>query len=361
MEFSLHPGVYATNPHLPGLRQLLEDTWIHSHRPGDGTLYLISGFGNYNGGARFYKTFKEHTEAGGSIVAIFAGSNRQRLTSKELVTALLECGAEVHVVNRKRLLHAKCYGKDTTTGQNLLVSSGNFTGPGMSSNGEATVRLHGPEVTGMGFDWHTCIAQLLGQTWQIQQPLLADLAHPAWQLLYGERSEGLADEEVEQLDTTLIVWLNHSDTARIQAVRGTKAGRGSQYFWVSKDSFDFFPPLTIQNQRGIKGTLSALVTMHYPQSSLTDTECRITFEAENNLDFRVGTGPLRYTKLATQGDLACISRVGASEYVMHIIPQGTPTYDLLEVYATTFIGHAGKRYGYIENTTFTRLASVTLS
>lgn len=50
MEFSLHPDVYATNPSLGGLRRMLEQTWIRSHTLGDGVLYLVSGFANYNGG-----------------------------------------------------------------------------------------------------------------------------------------------------------------------------------------------------------------------------------------------------------------------------------------------------------------------
>jgi len=57
IEFGLHPNIYATGNHK-GLRSMLEDVWIRSHKPGNGTLYILAGFANYNGGARFYKTFR---------------------------------------------------------------------------------------------------------------------------------------------------------------------------------------------------------------------------------------------------------------------------------------------------------------
>ena len=63
------------------------------------------------------------------------------MSSIQVVEALLQCGAEVNVVNRKRLLHAKCYGYATTDKEEIVVSSGNFTGPGMSQNAEAAIRI----------------------------------------------------------------------------------------------------------------------------------------------------------------------------------------------------------------------------
>lgn len=139
--FAIHPNVYSSSS-INGLRKLLEETWIRNLPIGDGTIFIISGFSNYNGGARFYKRLKEHTENGGEILAILGGSSSQKLSSKQVVEALLECGARVILINRKRILHAKCYGyakKDNS--QNLIVSSGNFTGPGMSQNIEASVLL----------------------------------------------------------------------------------------------------------------------------------------------------------------------------------------------------------------------------
>ncbi|MBJ6911829.1 hypothetical protein JG661_21425, partial [Vibrio cholerae] len=72
----------------------------------------------------------------------------------------------------------------------------------------------------------------------------------------------------------------------------------------------FFPPLTIRNTRGWKGTLSALITLDYIDLGIRREE-RVTFEAENNLDFRLGTGALRYSGIAAPGDLACLSRISA--------------------------------------------------
>lgn len=358
MKFSIHPNVYATHDKFAGLRSMLEDIWVRSHTPGDGTLYIISGFANFNGGARFYRSFKEHTEAGGRIVAFLGGSTSQRLSSKNVVEALLDCNAEVTLVNRKRLLHAKCYRKVTSQGQSLVVTSGNFTGPGMAQNVEASISIGDAEVTNSGFNWPDVASKLQDQSWLTYHPSLNDLSDPAWTLLYDETPSGLRIDETEEL--TLLVTLGHADTARIQAAPGTNAGKGSQYFWISKDSFDFFPPLTIRNERGIKGTLSALITMHYPQLETVDTKCRVTFEAENNLDFRLGTGRLRYTGIAAPGDLACISRIGEDVYELRIIGQDSSNYDDLRRYATSYIGHQGKQYGYIDNPVFERITGVRL-
>jgi len=63
---------------------------------------------------------------------MFAGSRRQNLTSRQVVMAMLEYGADVHVVNRKRLMHVKSYGSQERGGDMVVVSSGNFTGSGMA-------------------------------------------------------------------------------------------------------------------------------------------------------------------------------------------------------------------------------------
>ena len=83
-----------------------------------------------------------------------------------------------------------------------------------------------------------------------------------------------------------------------------------------------------------------------------EEEVRVTFEAENNLDFRLGTGPLRYTGLAQSGDIAAISRVGESRYEIRLYRQGSTTYPKLAPYAVNFIGHQGKQYGFISNQEF---------
>ncbi len=338
---------------------MLEDVWVRRHTPGDGTLYVISGFANYNGGARFYRPFREHTENGGKIIAFLGGSSAQRLSSRQVVEALLECGAEVNIINRKRLLHAKCYGSATSTGQNLIISSGNFTGPGMSQNVEASLKLPDNLLTQANFQWPSLIANMYAQTWLRYTPQLTTPDEPGWKLLYDE-TPGLKIILDESEAVTLILVLGHADTARIQAEHKDKAALGSQYFWLSKDSFDFFPPLTIRNKKGYKGTLSALVKLYYVDLDINDPQCRVTFEAENNLDFRLGTGKLRYTKLAKQGDIACISRIDEDAYELRIIKRNTPVYDLLNAHAINFIGHQGKRYGYIDNPQFEKITGARL-
>ena len=150
MEFLLQPGVYRTGD-TSTLLKLLDNMWIKDHTVGAGTLYIVSGFANYNGGVRFYPYFTRHIQSGGKIVAYISGSTTQRLSSIQVVEALLECGAEVNVVNRKRLLHAKCYGYQTSDDEELVVTSGNFTGPGMSQNAEVAIRVEKEHIQEMNF------------------------------------------------------------------------------------------------------------------------------------------------------------------------------------------------------------------
>lgn len=356
IEFSLHPNVYQTGS-SSGLRSMLENMWVRNHNPGEGTIYIVSGFANYNGGARFYKTFSEHVEQGGKLVVYFAGSTSQRLSSKQSVEALLEVGATVNIINRKRLMHAKIYGVSNTTGNSLVVSSGNFTGPGMSQNVEASLFLDNDKTREAGFNWPSLTSSIDSQSWLRYQPSLKDYTDPAWGLLYDETPGKVKIDDSEQV--TLIVTLGHNDTSRIQADPGTKASKGSQYFFLSKDSFDFFPPLVIKNRRGIKWTLSCLVTLKYIDLGIIDTRCRVTFEADNNLDFRLGTGKARNTKIAQSGDLACITRIEESEYQLRIIPASDGVYNTLDKYAVNFIGHQGKRYGFVENREFATLIGTT--
>lgn len=348
-ELTLHPNVYATG-HSKGLVNILERVWVREHTPGDGTLFVISGFGNYNGGVRFFETFREHKARGGNLVAIFAGSTSSRLTSKQVVAEMLDCGADVHVINRKRLLHAKCYGAQSARGDSLVVTSGNFTGPGMSQNVEMSVLLDQASTAAMNFSWNGLLESMLSQKWGFYRPTLADLTAPAWKLLYDEQAADITLDDTDEV--TMLLRLSHADTARIMAARGTTAGKGSQYFWLSKDSYDFFPPLTIRNERGHKATYSCLVSMNYVDLGTVDNECRVTFEAENNFDFRLGTGALRYSALAGEGDLAAITRTGDKSYELRLYRQGSTEYAALIPYAVNFIGHQGKQYGYMPNAEF---------
>jgi hypothetical protein len=354
IEFGLHPNIYATGK-LRGLRSMLEEIWDHSHKPGTGTLFILAGFANYNGGARFYRLFKEHTDKGGKIIAFLGGSSSQRTSSRQVVEALLACGAEVNITNRKSLMHAKCYGIKTNDAQKLVVTSGNFTGPGMAQNVEAAVLLDTDDTNKMGFLWDDLIKGMRRQSWVTHKPQTLNSTLPVWKLLYDE-TPGISPLDQSE-KSTLVIKLSHSDTARIRARPGTDAAKGTQYFWLSKDCFDFFPPLTIRNNRGYKGTLSAIVTLHYIDIHKTDTNCRVTFEAENNLDFRLGTGLLRYTRAASEDDLACISRIGEAEYELRIVRKNTRLYRSLIPYAVTFIGHQGKIFGYMENDLFSEISN----
>lgn len=232
----------------------------------------------------------------------------------------------------------------------------------MSRNVEACLHIPPAELPVSRFSWRTLEQSCRNSGWLLYQPTLADRTTPGWNLLYDETPGATrrVDEEVVFAAVTMVLVLGHADTARVQARRGTNSGKGSQYFWLSKDAFDFFPPLTITNQRGIKGTLSAIIEARYPDLNLVDRECRVTYEAENNLDFRLGTGPLRYTRAAAEGDLACISRISETVYEIRIFREGTREFAALQGYAANFIGHQGKRYGIVDNSDFSRLAHVTL-
>jgi hypothetical protein len=357
-KFAIHPNVYACGD-CNGLLRILETAWIREHRAGIGNLFIVSGFGNYNGGVRFFEYFRKHTRAGGQIVSFFGGSTSQRLTSRQLVTELLNVGAEVNIVNRKRLLHAKLYGSSTEEGEKLIVSSGNFTGPGMSLNVEGTVSLDFAASEQMGFRWTGVLDNLRRQAWDIYRPTLAEPEAPAWRLLYDEFERELVLDESEE--STLVFTLSHADTARIQAAPRTRAGRGTQYFWLSRDCYGFFPPLVLENERGVKRTFSCLVRMRYIDLDGLVQESRVTFEAENNLDFRLGTGPLRNTRLMRRGDLAALSRVGEAEYELRLFRSDSRQYAVLNPYATTFVGHRQKRYGFVPNAVFQELLGVRLT
>ncbi|WP_414147853.1 hypothetical protein ACMGGR_21705 [Erwinia sp. BNK-24-b] len=153
----------------------------------------------------------------------------------------------------------------------------------------------------------------------------------------------------QQLNT-LIVSLVDTDTNRIMANQGEDAGKGSQYIWLSKETLDFFPPLDQRNDRE-KIAEYTIINLNYIDLNEVREE-RVTYEAENNMDVRLGTGKLRYSKIAQPCDLACITRTGIKDYELRIIQQGSAIYDRLNAVATTSIGHKGKRFGLIDNNIF---------
>jgi hypothetical protein len=94
--------------------------------------------------------------------------------------------------------------------------------------------------------------------------------------------------------------------------------------------------------------------------AVTDHDCRVTFEAENNLDFRLGTGALRFTEIAEEGDMAALSRVGDSEYELRVLPEGSPNFNALLPWAIRPVGHRGKRCGFIDNERLAELIGVSV-
>ena len=169
MEFMLQPAVYATGD-SNSLLDMLDHMWVKKHTPGEGTLYIISGFTNYNGGVRFYPVF---------------------------------------------------------------------------SDVEAALHLEPEETARMQFSWDGLLKGLFSQGWDIYRLEQADIAArrgPGWTLLYDELHDTVKLDDSQLV--SMVVLLSHSDTARIQAPPATNAGKGTQYFWLCKDSFDFFPPLT---------------------------------------------------------------------------------------------------------------------
>ena len=355
-ELAIHPNVYATGNNK-GLIYVLERIWLRDHSPGDGTLYVISGFANYNGGVRFFPVFRRHVDSGGKVVAVFGGSTSQHLTSRQVVIEMLECGASVHIVNRKRLMHVKSYGTQTEAGETVVVTSGNFTGPGMSQNVEMSLLLDQASTRDLGFSWDAAMSSMLSQRWDYHEPPIDDLADPAWKLLYDEESKNIVLDETNEV--TMVLLLGHADTARINAMPGTNAGKGTQYFWLSKDCYDFFPALTIPNARGVKRTFSCMVQMDFVDLKRQE-EVRVTFEAQNNLDFRLGTGPLRYTSLVQSGDIAAISRVDETRYQLRLYSKGDALADKLSRHAVNFVGHQRKRYGFVSNEEFQKLLGYRL-
>ena len=355
MNFTLQPNIYSTNsPAVPNLLTLLETIWMTDLKErnllGTGAMYILSGFSNFNGGVRFYNHIEEHISKGGRCQIILGGSSRQRMSSQQIVRKLLDIGCDVGIINRKAIFHAKCYGYKCNEGSNLVVSSGNFTSRGLTQNIEASIHFGFNDMHSFSFDWDTMFEQIKAQKLEYYK---AENKSDAtfWKLLFDESRGHVEEEEASDIYTTMLITLSSSDTRRVNAEQGSKEDLGSQYFWLSKDAFDFFPVLNIPNRRGYKKTYQTLINVDYKDLGILHEE-RVTFEAENNVDFRLGTTRLRRTKIAAPGDLAALTRIGERDYELRIFKQNTEEYNELIQYAVTHIGQQGKRYGYIDNATF---------
>ena len=251
-------------------------------------------------------------------------------------------------------MHVKSYGLHNLDGDSIVVTSSNFTGPGMSQNVEMAVLLNCATTRELGFSWGDLISSMQSQNWDYYTPQLGNTNSVEWQMLYDEKEVRTHLYDSERM--TMLVCLGHADTVRINASPHSKKGRGTQYFWLSKDCYDFFPALTIPNLRGEKRTYSCLIKMRFVDIDL-EVEVRVTFEAENNLDFRLGTGPLKHSKLVESGDIAAISRVGDFQYELRLYRRNSKNHNVLLPYATNSIGNRNKRYGYISNEVFQRITS----
>ena len=143
----------------------------------------------------------------------------------------------------------------------VVVTSGNFTGPGMAHNVEMSLALDRPTTSELGFSWDDVISSMLSQRWNIYQPNLDNMSSPVWQLLYDEQESTIRLDETDEV--TMILRLGHADTVRINASPGTAESKGTQYFWLSKDCYDFFPALTVLNTRAYKQTYSSVIRMNF--------------------------------------------------------------------------------------------------
>lgn len=364
-QFVLQPSMYATGQHKT-VFDMLDEVWADtgSDRYTGGNYYLVFGFGRFNGGVPFFERFRKHVSAGGRVTAIVSGSTRANHTSQQLAKALLECGADVHVVNRKQMLHAKIYGHRSPDGaETLVTTSGNFTSPGTKTNIEAAVTLSPAITNEMGFSSVDLLDSFTSSGLDTHT-LSEDVSDPAWSLLFDEHSrrrttvpadtESEEDEEIGAM--ALLLTLGHSDTARIQAVPGTTQSKGSQYFWLPMEAFGFFPPLDVRNVRGDKATYSTRVNINFSDISRTENVL-VTFEAENNKDFRLGTGPLRNSRIAAKGDIAVLTRDNERDYTLRIVREDTAAHTSLLRYALTPVGHRGKLFGYAPASDITAILS----
>lgn len=351
--FTIHPDVYSTDETLGNLPDLLDKMWLDQNVDSKSTLVVISGFANYNGGVRFFDFFENHIKNGGQVITILGASSSQRLSSTQVVKELVNRGAKVKLVNRKKLLHSKMYGcfSEDSDHQSLVISSGNFTGPGMALNVESSFLADSATLSDMDFSWTDLLENIEKQGWQIFDVFRSyDETQPYNNLLYDE--EKYVKSKTSELDIPeteyLITTLSHNDTSRI-----VQRKNGTQYIWLSKNVMGYFPPLLIRNSRGIKKTYSAELELSYPQLNQTGLKGRVTFEADNNLDFRFLTTAKVYgTNVAKENDLAVIKNTGDNNYEVIFVKEGTPEYIALSSYATDYIGNRGKRYGFIEKSTY---------
>lgn len=346
--FLLQPEVYGSIDGIHDLGTVLERLW--SNLPSDSTIYIASAFANQSGVLTIAKKIDRHTDAGGEVHCFLAGSPHQALASKQAVKELLRSGAHVYLLNRKRILHSKMYGVLDGASETLVVSSGNLTGPGLSLNVESTLVLDPELVETIGFSWTDWEASLL-DAFDWHRPDLANIddpADPAWKLTFDETGgrpvhvPGEEDEEGRR-DEILAFSLVHNDVSRIQDGDNV----GTQYFFLSRYHSHYFPPLQDRTRDDAKTTFSTEVSVEFLDIGETKDDVSVTFEAYNNLDFRLLTTPLKGTGVAGEGDIAVLAREDDASYKLRTLRQGTQEYNRVLPYLINEIGNRGKRFGWV--------------
>lgn len=346
--FTVHPDVYSTFQEHRDLASILEQLW--SRLSPNSTIFIASGFANQSGVLTIAKKLDQHTDSGGDVRCYLAGSPHQALASEQAVKELLRSGATVRLLNRKKIFHSKLYGIVEEAGDSLVITSGNLTGNGLSLNVEASL-VAGPDFTDSidfsWFHWERCLIDEFN--WHEPLPeTINDDTDPAWQLTYDEQRTPQVrppgDEEAEgQRDEVLALTLVHTDIARIQ----DPDYPGTPYFWLSRYHATYFPPLQDRTRPDATTTFSTDISVEFIDVGETRDDISVTFEAYNNLDFRLLVSPLRATGLADEGDIAVIARETDTDYKLKIIRQGSQAGHRIRPYLIHEIGNQGKRYGWV--------------
>ena len=356
-------SVYSTGPH-GDLRDALRSVWGKELKTKN-HWFVVSGFCYLNGVLQIRDLISQHVrEYDGTCTVILGGSPNMKMSSKEAVMDLLDAGARVFVINRKQIMHSKLYGSQNDTGaQSLIVTSGNLTYPGLVGNIESALVLDADLVSGIEFDWFNLVDSMLKQKWQIHE-MTEDRHNPGWNCLFDEVKSGTGEVDLYE-NKSMVITLSHNDIIRIKEPETV----GTQYFFLSKDDMDFFPPLTEKNTRGWKATYKTYINISYPQleqfiENEAHYEASVTFEAGNNLDFRLGTGVLKWKKMPWYGkigigagDLAIISNNQDETYSIVIIPKEAKEFHkAASMYATKILSKiSDKTVGFIPEEIFKTL------
>lgn len=360
MSFVTQPNsVYSTGTY-GNLRDALRSVWSKELKTKN-DWFVVSGFCYLNGVLQIRDLISEHvSKYGGTCTVILGGTRGMKMSSKEAVLDLLDAGAEVFVINRKQIMHSKLYGSRNVDGaQSLIVTSGNLTANGLIGNVESSLVLDADLVDEIGFDWGNLVNSILEQNWQ-KHKMSFDMNNPGWDCLFNEIKDG-TDEVDPYKDKSLVITLSHNDIIRIKK---PEEKVGTQYFFLSKDDMDFFPPLTVKNSKGWKATYKTFIAVKYPQLKQIHEKASVTFEAGNNLDFRLNTGVLKwkakpwYGKIDVDvGDLAIITRNSDDTYSIVIVPKKAKGFHKsASMYATNYISkQSEKRVGLIPKKTYISL------